>query len=360
MFGGKMTAAALFVDLPNFYSHLLESGIEDPRFLRDYFLDWLDFDLLAEALAGSFSGIWVFYSGRRFGPRPNRIEDQYLDSYITRINSLRGVTARDVNIPGQQREQAAYKCEKCGQEGRAEWESEKGIDSSLTVHMFDTMDSWDVAYLLSGDADFVPVVASLRRRGKIVMGAGFSDASSALVRECYEYVNLPTAFLKENVAAYALLGQGRIAERWLTDELQCTTDRTDSDTELIEASIIWNEERTEEPDGMILSHRVSLMLMDTSGKLSEIDRIVDISDRRQQVSEFKAKFPNVRVATGFPGSRLGEACTFYFSPITQKDIERGLNTLASIKAVRGEPDNGRCTTALKYDPIKKGYNLAGS
>ncbi len=67
-----MTTQALFVDLPNFCSHLLDSDIEDPRLLRDYFLYWLDFDRLAEKLTGQFSSVWVFHSGRRFGPRSNR------------------------------------------------------------------------------------------------------------------------------------------------------------------------------------------------------------------------------------------------------------------------------------------------
>lgn len=186
-----MTRAALFVDLPNFYSHLLKSGIEEPRFLRDYFLHWLDLDLLAYALAGEVSGIWVFYSGERIGPSDQRIVGSHLKDYIARINALEGVTAWDVNIQGEQREPFKVRCESCGKEAVIEWISEKGIDASLTVHLFDTMDSWDVAYLLSGDADYVPAVASLRRRGKIVKGAGFPDqCSSALIRECYDYIDL--------------------------------------------------------------------------------------------------------------------------------------------------------------------------
>lgn len=46
---------ALFVDLPNFYSSLLESRIDDPRLLRDYFLEWFDFDRLSERLTGENS-----------------------------------------------------------------------------------------------------------------------------------------------------------------------------------------------------------------------------------------------------------------------------------------------------------------
>lgn len=209
-----MTRHALFVDLPNFYSHLVESSLAEPRQLRDYFLEWFDFDRLAKRLTGENSPVWIFYSGRRFGPKPNRIEGKFLDEFVAKINSLKGVTAYDVNIPGQQREPAKYQCEKCGHEGVAQWESEKGIDASLTVHLFDTVESWDIAYLLSGDADYVPAVASLRRRGKIVTGAGFDNPSSALVRECYEYLNLSEYFFGEDISAYLMCRPGGLLEKW--------------------------------------------------------------------------------------------------------------------------------------------------
>jgi hypothetical protein len=64
----SMSNTALFVDLPNFLSGLLKSGIESPRFLRDYVRFWLDFDLLARSLTESHMGIWIFYSGERIGP----------------------------------------------------------------------------------------------------------------------------------------------------------------------------------------------------------------------------------------------------------------------------------------------------
>lgn len=244
-----MDGQALFVDLPNFYSHLLESDIDDARLLRDYFLYWLDFDRLAEKLTGESSSVWIFHSGRRFGPRSNRVQDEYLDKYIERTNSLRGVTARDVDIEGKQREYAKYECEKCGYQGIAQWESEKGIDASLTVHLFDTMDSWDVAYLLSGDADFVPAVASLRRRGKIVIGAGFGSRSSALVRECYDYVDLCDLFLKEDVFVYRVFSKNGIAQRWLTDEVKSKAGKLP-----LELSFEWQflPEHVAGPSGRVL------------------------------------------------------------------------------------------------------------
>ena len=115
-----MSNAALFIDLPNFYSRLLKSGMESPRFLRDYVLDWLDFDLLAGSLADECTGIWIFFSGDRVGPSSDRLTGKVLQEYIRRINALQGVTARDVNIPGEQREPISYKCEKCGYEGKSE------------------------------------------------------------------------------------------------------------------------------------------------------------------------------------------------------------------------------------------------
>ncbi len=214
-----MGNVAFFVDLPNFYSRLLKSKIEDPKTLRDYFLDWLDFDLLARSLADSFTGIWVFYSGERIGPSSERIKGEDLKKYVRRINALEGVTARDVNIPGEQREPVPYKCENCGREGISEAVSEKGIDASITVHLFDTMDSWDTAYLLSGDADFVPVVASLRRRGKIVIGAGFSDASDSLIRECFDYIDLSKGYILQDVLGYLLFKKDGVLQKWLTGKV---------------------------------------------------------------------------------------------------------------------------------------------
>jgi len=214
-----MSTSALFIDLPNFYSRLLKSGIAEPRLLKEYFLNWLNFSVLSQELTDSFIGIWAFYSGERLGPSSERITGQYLKDYIDKINSYRGVTALDVNIPGQQRESVEYECENCKHKGISESKSEKGIDASLTVHLFDTMESWDMAYLLSGDADFVPAVNSLRRRGKIVIGAGFADASPALIRECYDYIDLGKEYIKEDVGAYLMVRKDGVIDKFLGSEI---------------------------------------------------------------------------------------------------------------------------------------------
>jgi hypothetical protein len=110
-----------------------------------------------------------------------------------------------VNIPGEQREPLSSTCPNCGSETDTISKAEKGIDSSLIVHLFDTAAYWDVAYLVSGDADFVPAVRSLRRQGKLINVVGFgSSVSSALLKECFEFIDL-TDFFRQDVSAYRLL-----------------------------------------------------------------------------------------------------------------------------------------------------------
>ena len=280
---------ALFVDLPNFYSHFLESKIEEPRLLRDYFLEWFDFDRLAYELTGEHSPVWVFHSNRRFGPRQNRIENRegspFLTNFINRINSQKGVTARNVNIPGDQREPASYECENCGNTGIAQWESEKGIDASLTVHLFDTVESWDDAYLLSGDADFVPVVQSLRRRGKIVIGAGFSNASSALIRECYDYIDL-TSFLREDFATYIIFKQDGIFQKWLLDHVNAPSENPNKH-QPIRLTAEWQFDSG-------YTHGFSGTLVKTSEEKYVIWLAargpIDLSTRHQLITDFQQKF----------------------------------------------------------------------
>jgi hypothetical protein len=201
-----MKKTSLFVDLSNFYSRLVKSEIDTPSNLRSYFIDWFDFSRIANYLCRDRADVWIFYSGTKLGASPVRIDDQVLKRLIDRFDRQKGVTAYDVNIPGSQREHYEVQCADCGKTFDAVFKSEKGIDSSLIVHLFDTAESWDIGYLLSGDADFVPAVKSLRRRGKILNGAGvLAGASNALIKECYEFVDL-IDFLKQDYAAYQLLG----------------------------------------------------------------------------------------------------------------------------------------------------------
>lgn len=317
-----MARTALFVDLSNFYSCLLNSRIKEPRFLMDYFLHWMDFDLLAQALTPWFLGIWVFYSGERIGPSNYRIIEKQMQQYVTRINNLEGVTAYDVNIPGEERARGTFLCENCGQENEVEWKGEKGVDTSLIVYLFDTMESWDTAYLLSGDADFVPAVASLRRRGKIVIGAGFSDASSALVRECYQYIDLCDAFLKDDVAAYTVFKPDGIAQRWLTREIRPNQARVTRPAQPLELSISWARIGTRKEPGR---YRVDLSA--SAEGYANVTGLVDFSERQQEIAGFQADFPD-QVRSADPKT---PQYSFWVSPLAWAGVERRLQTFALSK-----------------------------
>src|SRR5207248_115863 len=79
------------------------------------------------------------------------------------------------------------------------------------------------AYLLSGDADFAPAIASLRRSGKIVVGGGFQRTSLVLIREFYHYHDL-LPFVTEDFAAYQIFKSGGVLERWLTEPIPATPE----------------------------------------------------------------------------------------------------------------------------------------
>lgn len=215
---------AFFVDLSNFYNRLMKSGIGESRDVRDYATQWLDFGRMATFLEAVDSPIWIFYSHRRIGGGSERLSGPPLFTFIDRLNQQRGVTAIDVDIPGEQRESITVECPACGGPTQIQHDSEKGVDASLIVHLFDTSGSWDHAIILSGDADFTPAVRSLRRQGKRVSGAGFAGASPALRRETFEYINLVDAFLSIDFELFRLLGPGGLVEYWLEADIDPPPD----------------------------------------------------------------------------------------------------------------------------------------
>lgn len=351
-----MSRVALFVDLPNFYSHLTSSKIEEPKVLRDYFLYWLDFDLLAKSFTNDVLGIWVFYSRERIGPSGSRIDGQYLREYIKRVNSLQGVTARDVNIPGEQREPSRYKCSSCGNEGVAESLSEKGVDTSLIVHLFDTMDSWDTAYLLSGDADFVPAVASLRRRGKIVIGVGFSNASSALVRECYDYIFIDQVFLKQDILAYLVFNSKGLAHEWLFAEVHPDPAYVRQDRVEIYVSWKLKEWTVDTGDyGFGIYHKLPIYEISCG-----CEGPFDLRSRRKMIHQICTRFPdNTILATSSNGDLVG--CAFEIIPLSTQGIERRLRSLApSISEDHLEiltPNGGTYRAVFQWDEQLNLYKL---
>ena len=228
--------------------------------------------------------------------------------------------------------------------------SEKGVDSSLAVHLFDTMDSWDTAFLLSGDADFVPAVASLRRRGKIIVGVGFPDASEALVRECYHYVNIQDVFLNEDVLAYTLYRKEGVVHKWLSDEVK--HDVRFGEPEKIELRVRLVTEEHSYTSRLLPTPRRYIFL-DYSGS-------IDLLMRHQMMTGLMGKYaqririgrgPN-NVATGYT---IRDFTAFAFEAIKR----RASNNLSSIIGLTNTLEDGyqvtyrRNARAGTYEPTIK-------
>jgi uncharacterized LabA/DUF88 family protein len=296
--------AALFVDLPNFYSNLIRSNqLADRTELKNYFLTWLDWSSVASQLTASFSGVWIFYSRNGLGPRGERLTGKELSEYIERINRQMGVTARNAGITEKYKETAAYTCKKCGAKGWTYAGTEKGVDAALIVHLYDTMGAWSEAFVLSADSDFTPAVASLRRRGKIIVGAGFpSFTSPALVRECYSYVDLIDAFLGEDVALYSLLRQDGLAQEWLMSGT------------LYEAARYGSQPLKIDVAATLGSQAVTIELSNTLG--------ISAGEMNNQVDAFRARYAShVRV------QQVGNSFKFEFSSSTWSRVVERLNEL---------------------------------
>ncbi len=76
---------------------------------------------------------------------------------------------------------------------------EKGVDVAIAVDMLSMAyaNAIDVFYLVSADADFVPVVNEIKRLGKKIFNVTFSRGASYHLRNtCDGYVKLSDAIMK--------------------------------------------------------------------------------------------------------------------------------------------------------------------
>lgn len=197
----------VLTDLPNFYNGLVQASALTPQETKDYFLDWLEMDLLATAINPEKRtiGTWVFYSNRAIGRGDARISPENLKQFVSRTNLCTGISVIEAGIQGQQSESFEFVCSQCGKKNVTQTRSEKGIDSTLITHLFDTMDSWEVATIISHDADYCPAIRALRRRGKVIFGAGFPKwASEALITECFGFIDVMQEYLERDMGLFTL------------------------------------------------------------------------------------------------------------------------------------------------------------
>lgn len=90
---------------------------------------------------------------------------------------------------------------------------EKGTDVNIAVHMLNKAysNSYDVAILVSGDADYVPVVESIRQMGKIVVLATMPTQSLGKYKGSLDFhVNMNVGLLKNCVPQSSKKSQTRV------------------------------------------------------------------------------------------------------------------------------------------------------
>ena len=73
--------------------------------------------------------------------------------------------------------------------------NEKGVDVAITTFMFETADHWSSVCIVSDDADFVPAIYSLKRRGKKVFCAVSPRASLQIVQVSTSHYKLCLPFI---------------------------------------------------------------------------------------------------------------------------------------------------------------------
>ena len=230
------SASIVLIDLPNIFNRIVSESKRPFSQMKQYFLEWIDMGLLAASVnpnPNGTIGTYIFYSDRAMGGKTSKINQTELAAFAARQNLISQVSAIDVGIPGNQCESYSFECISCKTLQEGNLLLEKGIDSTLITYLFDMLESWGMATIISHDADYVPAIRALRRKGKVVCGAGYiKRASTAMIRECFEYLDLGKKYLQSDLDLFDLLGkEGQVAgvlkaaaahsskrESWLLDQ----------------------------------------------------------------------------------------------------------------------------------------------
>lgn len=213
----------VLVDGPNLYNDVdrwLTANAADPL-QKDYLAQWFDFDrVIRAALRSSLSesiddygrdglGAVVFHSDKPLGRSSSRLTAEQTSAFWGRQSLSDGTSTVLVTVPGHQPERMAASCPKCAHDVTVESKSEKGVDTSMVTYLFETSDHWRDLVLFTNDADFVPPVQALRRRGKRVFVAAIDTAgTSALKRSAQRFIPIPTQFLASDLAVFKFVQPG--------------------------------------------------------------------------------------------------------------------------------------------------------
>ena len=186
----------IIVDGPNLYNSAARFVAKqvNAEVARAYMKSWFDVDRLCAATTEHEVpprlGTVVFHSKKALGGSKNvQLKQQEVVEFWARQGSNPFCSTEIVELPGMQEEvteavcptcDAKLSCPACKTPGRVEERREKGVDTAITTYLLETSDRWDSVCIVSGDADFVPPVRTLKRKGKQVFcavdpGGGMRD-----------------------------------------------------------------------------------------------------------------------------------------------------------------------------------------
>lgn len=180
---------------------------------RFYLAEWLELNRLAQRTAPGVNkatlGTVIMHSSRALGGGALRLNQAGTREFWARQGAAPSTSCLLVDIPNDQQETYPFKCKECATENESTTTSEKGIDVSMVVYLFESMDRWNSVALFTRDVDFVPAVWALRRRGKSVFVAGeASDARTALGRASQSFYQLNFEWLEEDRLACEMFRPG--------------------------------------------------------------------------------------------------------------------------------------------------------
>jgi hypothetical protein len=181
-----------------------------PEVQRAYFTNWFDIDRLVAATLGASLrldplkdlGVLIVHSHRGVGA-PGTVysvdDPKVAELFWARQGGAPGASTLLVNIKGT--------------EG-------KGVTTEMVVYLFETLAQWDNAVIVSRDAEFVPAVWSLRRKGKrIFCAAPETELGSPLVQACHSFLPLDEDFIRADRALFEFLQPSGGLEQWLASDV---------------------------------------------------------------------------------------------------------------------------------------------
>lgn len=187
---GRPQRVHIFVDFWNF--DLSMSRVEN-RFRADY--KALGSVLVSAAMGiidpnspGEYAGMGVYISTDESSQKEAGLR-KWASTLLPRIPGVR------VTLVPRVREVTGPKCPACHDEvkrcpacgGDMRGTEEKGVDVRIATDMIMLawVDSYDVAVLISADADFVPVAEFLQTKGKKIVHAQFPPRGAYLSQKCW-------------------------------------------------------------------------------------------------------------------------------------------------------------------------------